>query len=165
MAVQEALVGRTGRRVVVQARPLDVRAVALRRGVVQGEQQRSRGGDVAEGGAEQQSREQVGAAGEGGEEVVLGGETGTDAGGAEPAGDGAATLGEEGPREEDAQAEGVALVQTGRQAVGKVLPKPGEKAKIHGGSPGWDRGRVVTPILAREPSSDQKWSICLLIGG
>ena len=30
-----------------------------------------------------------------------------------------------------------------------------QQVKIHGGSPGWDQGRVATPILAREPSSIQ----------
>src|SRR5262249_57214339 len=100
--------------------------------------------------------EPVGAAAQGRQEVVIGGEAAADVRSAEPAGDGAAALGEEGAEEQDGQSPGVALVEERGQAGGQVLPKGRQEGKIHGGSPGWGRGRVATPILAREPSARQK---------
>jgi hypothetical protein len=85
-------------------------------------------------------------------------------GGAEPAGDGTPALGEQAAQEEDGEPPGVALVETGGQGGGQALPKEREERKIHGGSPGWGRGRVATPILAREPSPCQKVTKRLVIG-
>jgi hypothetical protein len=74
-------------------------------------------------------------------------------GGAQPAGDSAAALREQATAEQHGQAPGVAAVQAGREGTGAGLPKQGQVAKIHGGTPGWGRGRVSSPILARGPSS------------
>ena len=164
MAVEEPLVGRAGGRVVLDPRALDVRAVTLGRGIIQGEPQGAVGVDVAEGVAEQPAGQQFDAAAEGGEEVLVGGTAEADACGAEPTGDGAAALGEEGAGAEDGQAEGRALVQAGGQSRGEVLPEQRQEEKIHSGSPGWGRGRVATPILAREPSRCQKVTLRLLMG-
>jgi hypothetical protein len=149
---------------VVHPRALDVRSVTLGRRVAQGEQQGAGRGDVAEGVAEQQGGQQFGAAGEGGEEVVVGGEAQPHPRGAGPTGDGAAALGEQGAGEQDAEAEGVALVEGRSQTLGEVLPEQRQGEKIHGGSPGRGRGLVATPILAREPFSGQKATPRLLIG-
>lgn len=54
VAVDEVLVRRPGRWVVVMAGALDLGALVLGRAVVQGEKQRSRRSDVAQGVAEQQ---------------------------------------------------------------------------------------------------------------
>jgi len=70
VAVEEPLVGRAGGRVVLDPRALDVRAVTLGRGIIQGEQQGAVGVDGAEGVAEQPAGQQFDAAAEGGEEVL-----------------------------------------------------------------------------------------------
>ena len=67
-------------------------------------------------------------------------------------------------QEQDGQAAGVALVQEGGHAADAGLPEGRQEGKIHGGSPGWRRGRVPTPILAREPSPRHKIAKPLLIG-
>jgi hypothetical protein len=111
VAVEEALVGRPRRGVVVDAGALDLGAVALGRRVIQGEQQRPVGVEAEQGAAEQHPGEPAGAAAQRGEEVVVGGETDADAGGAEPAGDGAPPLGEEGAAQQDGEPPGESLVE------------------------------------------------------
>jgi hypothetical protein len=149
---------------VVDAGALDTGAVALGRAVVHGEQQRPVRSEQGQGAAEQQAGEPVGAAAQGRQEVVVGGEATADVGDAQPAGDGAAPLGKQGTQEQDSQPPGVALVEAGGQAGGEVLPKGWQEGKIQVGSPGWGRGREVTPILARESSSCQKIAIPVPIG-
>jgi hypothetical protein len=60
VAVQEALLGRPGRRVVVDAGPLHVRAVARRRAVVLGEHDRRSRRQAAHAQAQQQAVQQAG---------------------------------------------------------------------------------------------------------
>jgi hypothetical protein len=80
---------------VVDAGPLDVRPVALGRGVVEAQQDAiARGDDLGEA-AEQQRRHEAGPAPEGAEEVVIALVVRAESGGAEPGGDGASALGEE----------------------------------------------------------------------
>src|SRR6516164_1221502 len=66
VVVEEPLVGRAGGRVVLDPRALDVRAVTLGRGIIQGEPQGAVGVDGAEGVAEQPAGQQFDAAAEGG---------------------------------------------------------------------------------------------------
>src|SRR5262249_58073991 len=94
VAVDQLLVGRAGGRVVVDAGPLDLLAVAPGRRVVQREQQPALGGEQGHGAAEQQGGEQFALAAQGAQEVIVGLVVVPQAGGAEPGGDGAAALGE-----------------------------------------------------------------------
>ena len=147
VAVEELLVGRPRGGVVVDAGPLDVRAVALGRGVVQRRTAAARPGRGRPGRGGAAGGEPVGVAAQGGEEVVVGGEAGADAGGAEPAGDGAAALGEEGAEEQDGEAPGEALVEAGGQAGDEVLPKGRQEGKIHGRLSGLGSGPCSNPYL------------------
>jgi hypothetical protein len=58
----------------------------------------------------------------------------------------------------------MSLVEKEGHAGEQVLPEGGEEGKIHSSSPGWDRSRVSTPILARRTSSRQKVIKPLLMG-
>ena len=155
VAVEEALVGRPRGGVVVEARPPDVPAVTLRRRVIQREQQWPGRGQPTQDALEEVGGRQRRVPAEGAEEVVVGGEGVADAGRTEPGRDCPAALGEEGAEQQDGQAPGRASVEEGGHAAGEVLPERRQQVKIHGGSPGWDQGRVATPILAREPPSRQ----------
>jgi hypothetical protein len=104
----------------------------------------------------QQASEEVGVASQGGQEVVVGGEASADMGGTKPTGDGTSSLGEESAEEQDGESSGVPLVQEEGHASDQILPEQREEGKIHSSSPGWERGRVSTPILARRTSSCQK---------
>src|SRR5205814_8634358 len=125
------------------------------RRVIQREQQWPGRGQPTQNALEEVGGRQRRVPAEGAEEVVVGGEGVADAGGAEPSRDGAPPVGEEGAEQQDGEAPGVTLVEERGHAADEVLPQQRQQVKIHGGSPGWDQGRVATPILAREPSSSQ----------
>src|SRR5579875_241901 len=163
-AVKELLSARSRRGVVVQAGVLDVAAVTFGRAVVDGEQQWPVGGEPAQGVAEQQAGAKVGLASQNGQEVVVSGEARADVGSVEPTGNGASSLGKEGAQEQHGESSGEALVEEESHAGDQVLPERGEEGKIHSGSPGWGRGRMSTPILARRTCSFQKVINPLLIG-
>jgi hypothetical protein len=141
VAIEEFLLGRSRRRVVVQASALDVATIALGGAVVDGEEQRPVGGKPVEGVAEQQAREEVGVASQGRQEIVVSREAVADVGGTEPTGDGAATFGEEGTQEQNGQSPGMSLVQEEGHVGEQILPDQGKEGKIHSGSPGWGRRR------------------------
>ena len=67
-------------------------------------------------------------------------------------------------QEQHGESSGEALVEEESHAGDQVLPERGEEGKIHSGSPGWGRGRMSTPILARRTCSFQKVINPLLIG-
>src|SRR5207253_8165045 len=94
MAVEELLVGRTRRRVVVDPGPLDLRPRAWRRRVVQAEQEAFAGHQDAHSQAQQQRGHYAGPWPQAAEEVIILAEVGAQAGRAQPAGHGAPTPGE-----------------------------------------------------------------------
>ena len=111
MAVEELLVGRTRRRVVVDPGPLDLRPRAWRRRVVQAEQEAFAGHQDAHSQAQQQRGHYAGPWPQAAEEVIILAEVGAQAGRAQPAGHGAPTPGEQHAPQQRQQAPGQSSVQ------------------------------------------------------
>ena len=114
VAVDEVLLSRAGRRVVVAAGPLDARAIALGGGIVQGEEPALVRLKAVAHSAEQQRREQIdAAAADGAEQGVGAAELVADAAGPEPGSGGALAACEQETEQQRFDKFSVALVEEG----------------------------------------------------
>src|SRR5271156_4579333 len=116
MTEEKLLASRSRGGVVVNACPLDARAITFGGGIVDGKDQLFAGATQEQRfdhAAETASGHDRRASADGPKDVVKATEVGSDAGGSEPGGDGAPALGQQHAQQQQGQAQGRALVQEG----------------------------------------------------
>src|SRR5258708_5704111 len=92
MAIEELLLGRSGRRAVMNPGPLDVPSIALRRRVIQSQEQPVARNDHTDGDAEEHHADAFDIASEAAQEVIIESEIVAEFAAPQPTGDGLSAL-------------------------------------------------------------------------
>ena len=122
VAIEVLGVGRAGRGIVMDARPLDLRAVAFGGRVVQGQQQPLAAGQLPQQQRKQSGSHRFGLASHGGDEVVITAEAASHGGSPQPTGHGLRLSGEQDTQQQDRQPPAAPSVQAGRQPIHPFRP-------------------------------------------
>src|SRR5512135_209631 len=147
VAVEELRSRRSGRRVMVDPRPLDLGTIPLRRRIVDGQEQSAAGVDSISEQAEDDGGHSSGLATDTAEEVVVGAEVLPNAGGPPPTGDGAAAVGQEDADDDLSQPPGTAAMQRGGQGGDPGDPLGGQSDGGHSRPPWCDSDGLNTTIV------------------
>src|SRR5581483_1461355 len=153
MAIQKLLLGRTRRRVVMDAGAFDVRPIALGGRVVQGEQQAVADGKQAKRQPQQQAADELRLASQAAKKVIIGLVVVSQSAAAQPTGDGLASLSEEYAGAKRQQSPG----QPGMQRLAELADPNehlgGQLPLRHPWLSCLRQGCVRTPIVTGEPFS------------
>ena len=122
VAVEILLVGRTGRGIVMDVGPFDLRPVTLGRRVVDDRQQPIGQRQGPQHQNQQPRGDRFALASEAGQEVIIVREVGADAGGSQPRRDGATPVGKEDPAQQHRQPPAIPGMQSGRQPLAPLRP-------------------------------------------